>query len=231
MVCACWDAIYFRSRPLIDMPIDVIFSGFALSIGLLLAIGPQNTYVIRKGLMHQHVFLVATICAGADCILIFMGAMGVASIFAQALWLHRMLVFMGFIFLCYLGMRAWSDSWSGNGTAAAIAGHIKPEARKTVILTALGFSILNPGALLDTFILIGGVASHYLDFMERLYFTIGAMAASVVWFYTLGFLATKMSPIFENPKASAILDFLVGCIMFSIAGMLFVQEIFPLLIS
>lgn len=211
------------------MPYQIILNGFVLSIGLLLAIGPQNTYVIRKGLMRQDVLLVSSVCAIADCILIFMGSMGVASIFAQSLWLHRMLVLMGFIFLCYLGIRAWVDTAKGTGTAAHIAGKLKPESKKTVILTALGFSLLNPSALLDTFILIGGVASHYHDFTERLFFTIGAMLASLVWFYVLAFLAGQLSPIFKNPKASMVLDFIIGGIMFAIATMLFVQEIWPLL--
>lgn len=211
---------------------ESFINGFILSVGLILAIGPQNTYIIKKGLAREHVLLVTTVCFISDSILIFMGAMGVAGIFATAVWLHKILVFMGIVFLSSLGMQAWRNAYTGNGLASNLKNPtLKKESAKTVIFTALGFSVLNPNALLDSFVLIGGVASHYAQIPIRLMFTLGAIAGSFIWFYALGFAANALSPMFQNPKAGRVLDTLIGVIMFSIAGSLFMHEAWPLFIG
>ena len=51
---------------------DYIF-GFYLGISLILAIGPQNLFVIEQGLKRNHVFLVCFICSVSDFIFIVLG--------------------------------------------------------------------------------------------------------------------------------------------------------------
>ena len=48
-------------------------TGFALSLSLILAIGAQNAFVLRQGLRKEHVFLVCSICAVSDAVLILFG--------------------------------------------------------------------------------------------------------------------------------------------------------------
>ena len=53
--------------------------GFALSMGLILAIGPQNIFVLRQGLLRSHVFAVCLVCSLADALLITVGVLGLGA--------------------------------------------------------------------------------------------------------------------------------------------------------
>ena len=52
---------------------EFLLLGFFTSLSLILAIGPQNVFVIEQGLKKQYVFLVCLICSISDCIFIFVG--------------------------------------------------------------------------------------------------------------------------------------------------------------
>ena len=54
-------------------------AGFALSMGLILAIGPQNIFVLRQGLLRSHVFAVCLVCSLADALLIAVGVLGLGA--------------------------------------------------------------------------------------------------------------------------------------------------------
>ena len=56
--------------------------GFALSMGLILAIGPQNIFVLRQGLLRSHVFAVCLVCSLSDALLISAGVLGLGSVLA-----------------------------------------------------------------------------------------------------------------------------------------------------
>ena len=47
--------------------------GLLTSGSLILAIGPQNLFVIEQGLKKNFVFIVTSICAVSDVLLIFLG--------------------------------------------------------------------------------------------------------------------------------------------------------------
>ena len=46
--------------------IDALFTGFLVGISLIVAIGAQNTFVLRQGILGQHVFYVALSCSISD---------------------------------------------------------------------------------------------------------------------------------------------------------------------
>ena len=50
--------------------------GFALGLSLIVAIGAQNAFVLRQGLLRSHVFTVCLICALSDALLILLGVTG-----------------------------------------------------------------------------------------------------------------------------------------------------------
>ena len=90
---------------------------------------------------------------------------------------------------------------------------------KTAAATAASLSLLNPHVYLDTVVLLGGIAAQY-EGSGRIYFTVGAIAASVIWFYGIGYGATRVAPWFESSQGKRILNRVIAFIMFLLDGMM-----------
>ena len=195
--------------------------GFALSLGLILALGPQNVFVLRQGLLHSHVFAVCLVCSLADATLIAAGVLGVGSVLSgvedAAVWIA---VFAA-AFLTGYGLFRVKSAMDPEGMVAE--GESESELGPT-IAAALAFTFLNPHVYLDTLLLIGVASSRYLG-DERLAFGIGAATASFVFFFSLGYGAKMLSPVLNNPKAWRVIDLGVACIMFAIAGAILVPHV------
>ena len=56
--------------------LSALATGFLLGLSLILAIGPQNAFVLRQGLLNQHVLPVVLFCALSDALLIGLGIAG-----------------------------------------------------------------------------------------------------------------------------------------------------------
>ncbi len=80
---------------------------------------------------------------------------------------------------------------------------------------------LNPHVYLDTVVLIGSISTQFEH--SKLYFALGTITASWLFFFSLGYGARLLTPIFENPKAWKVLDGLIALIMWSIALSLIVD--------
>lgn len=120
----------------------------------------------------------------------------------------------GFIFLGYYGFRSFKSVFYPHALEMD-KKKVKPSIKKTVFLT-LAFSLLNPHTYLDTVVLLGSVSSQFSD-AEQPSFALGACFASFVWFFSLGYGARFLGPLFTKPKAWQVLDFIVGCMMWIIA--------------
>ncbi|WP_193368528.1 LysE/ArgO family amino acid transporter [Pelagibius marinus] len=197
--------------------------GFGLGAGLIIAIGAQNAYVLRQGLRRQHVFAVAGLCFLIDCALIAVGAGGFASLLHAFPNLPRIAAWGGAIFLAGYSLRAFAaalhpGSLKAEGAAPGGAG------LRAALVTALALSLLNPHVYLDTVVLLGGLAAQYPG-KERLAFALGAMAASGLWFYGLGYGARQLAPLFARPAAWRLLDGFVGCVMAALAVSLVISQL------
>ncbi len=197
--------------------------GLTLGASLIIAIGAQNAYVLRQGLRRQHVFAVASLCFLIDCSLIALGAGGFASLLRAGPSLPDIAAWGGALFLAVYSARAFAAALHPGSLqadeAAASGGSLKP-----ALATALALSLLNPHVYLDTVILLGGLAAQYPG-AERLAFALGAMAASGLWFYGLGYGARRLAPVFASPKAWRLLDAFVGCVMAAIALSLVISQL------
>ncbi|MEK9651171.1 MAG: LysE family transporter, partial [Poseidonia sp.] len=78
-------------------------AGFALSLGLILAIGPQNVFVLRQGLLRSHVFAVCLTCSVCDALFIVAGVAGVGAALQAASWLERPLALGAAAFIAGYG--------------------------------------------------------------------------------------------------------------------------------
>lgn len=191
--------------------------GFGLSLGLIAAIGAQNAFVLRQGVLRAHVLAVCLTCALSDALLIAAGVAGFGALAGQVPWVELLMRLGGALFLLAYGWRSFCSAWRGGGVLrAAPAG--QGQRLGAVLATTLALTWLNPHVYLDTVVLIGSVAAQYPG--HRLAFGLGAATASFVFFFSLGFGARFLAPVFARPTAWRALDLAVGCVMWMIAGKL-----------
>ncbi|HAV08547.1 MAG TPA: amino acid transporter [Rhodobacteraceae bacterium] len=186
-------------------------AGFGLGLSLIIAIGAQNAFVLRQGLLRQHVLAVVLICAVSDAVLISVGVAGFGALATALPWLEPVMRYGGVAFLAVYGFRALRSAWTSSGVlkASGEAGSLK-----SALLTCLAFTWLNPHVYLDTVVLLGSISSQYPN---KLAFALGGITASFVFFFSLGFGARLLAPFFARPLAWRILDALVGALMWAIA--------------
>ncbi len=201
------------------MNLLVIAAGFALSFGLIVAIGPQNAFVLRQGLRRSHVLAVTSVCFLSDGLLIAIGVGGAGTLFALNPLLRSVMTWIGILFIAGYGLFAFRSALHPQALDPEATGTPAGAGRtaKAAVLTALAFTWLNPHAYLDTLVLIGGVSAHYGSAAERLAFGLGALMGSAVWFYGLGFGAMRLAGFFESPRAWRGLDIAIGLVMSVIA--------------
>ena len=183
-------------------------TGFSIGFSLILAIGAQNAFVLKQGLIRQNVFLVCLICAASDAILITLGVSGFGEIITQYPIIERLARIAGALFLFTYGVL---NLYSAQTKTHALepTKKIQKSKRKT-ILTCLGFTWLNPHVYLDTVVMLGSISTQ---FENTAAFALGAISASFVFFFSLGFGASKLTRYFEKPRTWRVLENLIGILM------------------
>ena len=193
--------------------LSIALEGFAISLGLIVAIGAQNAFVLRQGLIRSHIFVVCCICAISDATLIAAGVLGVGAWLAEyeqgAFWISMAAI----AFLVVYGTLRVNSALDPQAMSISESGE---QNLSTVVFTTLAFTWLNPHVYLDTLVLLGSASSRY-DGPEREFFGIGAALASFIFFFSLGYGARLLSPFMENPKAWRFIDGGIAIVMFTIA--------------
>lgn len=191
----------------------IALQGFSLGAGLIVAIGAQNAFVLRQGLLRRHVLPVVLFCTAGDAILIVAGAAGFGSVVASSPSLLMGVGIGGAAFLGAYGVRAFRNALHA-GVLSPLDAPPTPFGRTMATVAALTF--FNPHVYLDTVALLGGIAGRFLA-AERVWFAGGAMLASAAWFFGLGFGARILAPLFSKPAAWRILDVIIGIVMTTLA--------------
>jgi L-lysine exporter family protein LysE/ArgO len=194
---------------------DAFLPGFALSLSLILAIGAQNAFVLRQGLHRSHVFWVCLTCAVSDAVLITAGVAGFGLLAQKVPWFEPLMRYGGAAFLIWYGALNFRAAWRG-GVALASTGR-DGQSLRTVLLTVLALTWLNPHVYLDTVVLLGSISAQYDN---RVAFGAGAVTASFTFFFALGYGARLLAPFFANPRAWQVLDAIIGLTMWAIAAKL-----------
>jgi len=195
---------------------DSYLSGFTLGLSLILAIGAQNAFVLKQGLKKQHVFLVCSICAVSDAVLIFLGVSGFGVIVEQYPSIERISRYAGAIFLFVYSLKSFYSAYH-NSHVLNPAGE-EPTSPIKIALICLAFTWLNPHVYLDTVVLLGSISTQFEDTKA---FGIGAVTSSFVFFFSLGYSARILIPIFKKPIAWKVLEAFVGILMLGLAVSLF----------
>jgi L-lysine exporter family protein LysE/ArgO len=189
-------------------------TGLVLGGSLIIAIGAQNAFVLRQGLLRAHVALVVVLCVVIDVGLTTIGVGGLsASLGRNALALDALAI-GGACFLGWYGLGAARRALASRSLSATAA--VGAHSARSVLLQTLAVSLLNPHVYLDTVLLIGSVGVQQPAPL-RPAFLAGVWTASLGWFASLGFGSRLLAPIFARPVAWRVLDALVATVMWGIA--------------
>lgn len=202
---------------LLSAQATVFVQAFGLSLGLIVAIGAQNAFVLRQGLRREHVGLVVVFCAVVDATLIAAGVLGMAKVLQGRAELAQALAIGGSIFLTVYGIQALRRATQKQQLTASTDG--TQTAWWLILAQATGFTLLNPHVYLDTLLLVGSIGAQQPSALQG-WFIFGASAASLSWFVLLGFGARWLAPVFAKPRAWQILDFCIGVVMLTLAVLL-----------
>jgi L-lysine exporter family protein LysE/ArgO len=190
--------------------------GFATGLALIVAIGSQNAYVLRQGILRQHVLPLVLFCALSDALLILAGIGGAGLLIRDNPMLMSLARYGGALFLLAYGVLAAGRAWQGASMPVAANGGAT---LATALAACFAFTFLNPHVYLDTVVLVGALANQRPD-PGRWIFGAGAVSASLCWFSALGFGARFLAPLFANARAWRVLDALIALTMWTLAALL-----------
>jgi L-lysine exporter family protein LysE/ArgO len=125
--------------------------GFSTGLSFILAIGAQNLFVMEQGIKKNHIFLVTTICAISDFLLIFLGIFIFYSI--QSFLNSETTLILNILLICFLLYFIWGKI--KNFRENLEIPEQKQKSKSIVIAQTLGFTFLNPHVYSDTCIYVG----------------------------------------------------------------------------
>ena len=188
-------------------------AGFATSLALIVAIGSQNAFVLRQGILREHVLPLVAFCALSDALLILVGVAGGGALVQQYPVALEVARIGGALFLAAYALFAARRALH---PAAMLPLDAPGLSLPAALATCFGFTFLNPHVYLDTVVLLGAVATQRGE-PGRWWFGLGAASASLCWFAALGFGARLLRPVFARPLAWQVLDGIIAATMASLA--------------
>ncbi|HEY1711388.1 MAG TPA: LysE family transporter [Solirubrobacteraceae bacterium] len=189
--------------------LGTLVSGLLFGLSLIVAIGPQNAFIVRQGALRRHVTIVVAICAVSDIVLIAVGVSGTGAALAGRPWLRDVTRALGAaVLLVYAALAARRAL---DGSAIDRSSDPGRSTRAAAVAACLAFTWLNPGVYLDTIVLLGSVA--HTQAPRQWWFGAGAAIASVVWFAALAAAAWKAHAQLTRPRVWRAMDSFVALVM------------------
>jgi L-lysine exporter family protein LysE/ArgO len=208
------------SMPAVNPSLNIcaaFLAGLSIAAPLIVAIGAQNTFVLRQGLRREHVGAVVFTCVLIDAALITAGVSGLATALGANRLALNAVAFAGAVFLVAYGAAAGRRAFKNQSMQINAAGQAMT--LKSALLQTLALSLLNPHVYLDTVLLVGAVGAQQPGPLRPAFLS-GAASASVLWFTGLGYGAWWLTPLFAKPRAWRFLDAFVALTMWALAIML-----------
>ncbi len=190
-------------------------TGFLTSLSLILAIGAQNAFVLRQGLRRAHVFWLCLLVAGSDAVLISAGIAGFGALTTRFPAAPQLLAWGGAGFLIAYGALRLHAAWHGGETLPEVGDSAGLGA---TLAAGAAFTWLNPHVYLDTLGLIGAVSARFGETALKASFGIGAVGASFLFFFALGYGARLLAPLMRSARAWRMLDLGIGLTMWALAA-------------
>lgn len=194
--------------------LSTYFQGLLLGAAMILPLGPQNVFVLQQGSRKQYHLMSAFLCTLSDVLLITAGVFGGSALLSQSVWLMALVTWGGVAFLLWYGWGALRAVFTAD-TALTMQEQVV-RSRWRVIMTLVAVTWLNPHVYLDTFVVLGSIGGQLGSDM-RIWFTAGAVCASILWFFGLALLAAWFSPVLQKTVSQRIINLFVGSVMWYIA--------------
>jgi L-lysine exporter family protein LysE/ArgO len=194
---------------------SAFLTGFFLGLSLIVAIGAQNSFVLRQGILGQHVFSVALFCALSDALLITVGVAGI-SFFLNNIINQISNFLFGFSALWLTGYGILRLKAVFKADIIVEIESSKSEGLIPTLSIAAILTFANPHVYLDTMVLIGSISQQFSGYY-RIAFALGACLSSFVFFFSLAYGSKLLEPLMKRPSSWRILDGLIALIMFTIA--------------
>ncbi|MCT8998906.1 LysE/ArgO family amino acid transporter [Chelativorans intermedius] len=193
---------------------SVFFTGLTMGLSLIVAIGAQNAFVLRQGLRNEHLLAICLTCALSDAVLILVGVTSFAQIAAWLPWVEPLMRYGGAAFLLWYGARNLHSALHSSrtldmGLETARSGLAK------AVLACLAITWLNPHVYLDTVVMLGTISTQFPG--QQGAFAAGAISASFLFFFLLGYGATWLRPVFAKARAWRVLEAVIAAVMWAIA--------------
>lgn len=213
-----------------------VLTGVGTTLALITAIGAQNAFILKQGLLGRFVLPIVLFCISADVLLYALGVSGMGLLVQSAPWLLVALRWGGVLFLLVYGLMAARRALFPTGEALVVTEQdaVGPEARLpedssrpapreqtlgTALLTCAAMTFLNPHTYLDTMVLVGSVANQHGP-TGRWWFFLGSCLGSTLWFFALGFGAALLRPLFARPATWRFLDGGIALLMLALSARL-----------
>lgn len=194
-------------------------NGLVIALGLIMAIGAQNAFVLSQALRREHPLVVASLCVFFDVLLVACGVFGLAQILTSSPTLLAVARWGGVLFLSCYGALALKRALHKHRLDVVATRPAQP--LRVVVMTTMAVTLLNPHVYLDTVLLIGSLGAQQVS---PLAYVLGAATASLLWFFSLALGAAKLAPWLAKPITWRVIDFLVALMMFSVALQLILGE-------
>lgn len=196
----------------------IIAKGFSLGLSMIVPIGAQNSMILTQGINRNFHLTTAALCASFDIILIALGVLGGSALLASSDGMFSLLSWGGIVFLLAYGALSFKSAMINSTTDAnKLPGR---KSLKIIVISSLMVTFLNPHAYVDTVMVLGSVGGQYQGEL-KVYFMVGAMLASIAWFFTLAIGAARLSSQLSKPAIRRYIDLAVAVIMWGIAWSLY----------
>lgn len=192
----------------------VYFSGMLLGFSMIMALGPQNIFLIRQGALKKYALLSAVICFLSDALLMASSVTGLHQVLEKKPYYVQWLVYFGTFFLLFYGIKSLKNAFNTT-VRVQVQNDKQAHSKAQIIALALGFSLLNPHAIIDALVLIGGGSAQFPD--QSGVFLFGVLSSSLIWFTMLTFAAYSFSERLAEPKVWRRVECLSGVIMIYLA--------------
>jgi L-lysine exporter family protein LysE/ArgO len=187
----------------------VYFNGLLLGLSLIMALGPQNVFLIRQGARRKHAVLSAVICFCCDVILVCASVAGLHHALSMHPSLQIWMTWFGVLFLLYYGISALRKGLTPPSSQED--KQVEPGNRLQIVLLALGFSLLNPHAIIDSLVIIGSGSSQFPE--HQYLFLMGVITSSLVWFTSLTFTTQYFANTLSRATVWQRIELGSGCLM------------------
>ncbi len=126
---------------------EFFIQGLIVCFGLIVSIGAQNAFLLKQGILKQHVFAVALICFLGDVFLMTVGVLGLGELISRLSVVSLLLAILGAVFLFTYGSRSFLNIFKADGALTQSSENIT--SLKRILMVTFAVTFLNPHVYID----------------------------------------------------------------------------------